>query len=113
MTAFPADGFDGFRAWFGRQNDRATLVAKCLPHLASQVFLVGIGEQLIPVDEQEEGGWRLSDLGGVEEFQPVPHGADRLPALDRILKGPVQDCRGNLLLQLGRHVARLQATGPD
>ena len=57
------------------------------------------------VDEQEEGRGRFPDLGRIEELQPVPVGADRLPPLDCGLQRAIQDGGGDLLPELGGNVA--------
>src|SRR3974390_217344 len=50
--------FDGLGAGLRDEDDGAAFVAEGGAHLAGQVFAVGVGEQIIAVDKQEEGRWR-------------------------------------------------------
>ena len=46
-------------------------IQKRFAELGTEVFAVLVGEEFVAVDEEEEGGRGLADLGGVEEFEAM------------------------------------------
>jgi hypothetical protein len=103
--AFSADGIDRFRARFGDEHKRASFKAEGGAELSGEVFLVGVGEQFVAIDEEEEGGWGLLRLGGVEELQEMPVASDGLAAFDSLLKGAIEESGGDSLAGLSGDVA--------
>lgn len=64
-----AYGADGFRAFFGDEEEGASFIAEGLAKFSGQVFFVVLGEEFFSVDEEEEGGRVLFDLDGVVELE--------------------------------------------
>jgi len=95
---------DRFRARFGHKNNRAAFESEGPPYFPAQIFFVRLGKKLVPVDEKQKGGRRLSDLRGIEKLQSASGRADRLAPLHRVQKCPIDNGGRDFLLQLRRDV---------
>lgn len=98
-----ADGVYCFRAGFGDEDDGASFVAKCFSKGANEVFLVGIGKEVFPVDEEEEAGGEGFGLGGVVKFQAVSTGGGRLSVFNGLVKRGIEDSGGDFPFELGNY----------
>ena len=84
-----ADGFDGFWAGLGNEDDGAAFVTKGGAHLVGEVFFVLLGKEFFAIDEKEKGWRSLSDLRSVKEFQAMTEGTDRLATLDGVIQSAI------------------------
>ena len=92
------DRADRFGACLRDQENGATLVTERFAHLIAQILVVSIGEELVPVHEEQERGRSLV------KAEPCANGTDGLQALNSIMQRAVQDGGRHLLPELGGDV---------
>lgn len=100
-----ADGADGFRSFFGDEEEGAAFVAEGFAKFSGQVFFVVLSEEFFSVDEEEEGGRVLFDLDGVVELEAASGFAGWRLFAKGVVQGAVEDGRGDGLFELPGHVA--------
>src|SRR4051812_40008540 len=93
----------GAGLWY--QYNRATLEAERSAQSPGQKLRVLVRQQVVPVDEEQEGWRGVTHLRRVKELQPMTGRAGRLTPLDRIVKCAIQQCSRDVLLELSSHVA--------
>src|SRR2546426_9076442 len=99
------DWFDGFGPGLGNEDNGAAFKAEGGAELIGEKFFVGVGEEFVAIDEKEKRRRSFFDLGRIEKFQAMAHGADRLTAGNGIVQGAIQKGGGDGLLELGGNVA--------
>lgn len=105
MGTGSADGSDGFRAFFGDEEEGASFIAEGFAEFSGQVFFVVFGEEFFSIDEEEEGGRFLFDLDGVVELEAGAGFSGWRLFAKGVVQGAVEDGRGDGLFELSGHVA--------
>lgn len=100
-----ADGSDGFRAFFGDEEEGASFIAEGFAKFSGQVFFVVFGEEFLSIDEEQEGGRFLFDLDGVVELEAAAGFAGWRLFAKGVVQDAVEDGRGDGLFELSGHIA--------